>query len=109
MNAAIFKSAMKQLMQRAWEFVKKFGMTIAVAMKKAWMIFKLKIRMKKEVISFSYLKKDGSLRKAIGTLIDSMLPEVTHDIPCPVGNMRYFDTERKEWRSFILKNIVSVG
>lgn len=40
--SATFKNSMRDLMNLAWSFVKKNGLTMSEAMKKAWMNLKLK-------------------------------------------------------------------
>lgn len=106
-----FLADMKVLMNKAWSFVRELGMAMADAMKAAWKWFKLRVRMTKEIVEFSYKKIDGSLRIAHGTLIESMLPARKNAAgrPVKVGNMRYYDTDAEGWRSFVIANLVSVA
>ena len=62
-------------------------------------------------VKFSYTKKDGSVRDAVGTLnIDIMGKENT---PKGTGyeimdsNIRYYDLNSEGWRSFIVDNLIS--
>ncbi len=62
-------------------------------------------------VKFSYTKKDGSVRDAVGTLnIDVMGKENT---PKGTGyeimdsNIRYYDLNSEGWRSFIVDNLIS--
>lgn len=63
-----------------------------------------RIRMKKllrnHIVYFSFRKRDGSLRKAVGTLISSYLPALRGGAPKPEHQMVYYDLEKKHWRSF---------
>lgn len=72
----------------------------------------LKSRMHEGVVSFTYLKKDGSERTAKGTLnIDTM---GTENAPKGVQNVandtatRYYDMNSEGWRSFTNINLVSI-
>lgn len=55
---------------------------------------------------FTYTKKDGTERKAVGTLNDALIPidhQVTEDpstgnVNTP-ANFRYYDLEKSGWRS----------
>lgn len=62
-------------------------------------------------VKFSYTKKDGSIRDAVGTLnIDVMGKE---NEPKGTGyeimdsNIRYYDLNSEGWRSFIVDNLIS--
>jgi len=53
-------------------------------------------------IMFTYFKKDGSARKAYGTLNEKLIPEgfKPKDSSTNVGtNLKYFDVDKKAWRS----------
>ena len=53
-------------------------------------------------IMFTYFKKDGSKRTAMGTLNEKLIPEESRpkDSSVNVGtNLKYFDMEKKAWRS----------
>jgi len=74
---------------------------------------KLRSELKKRVVRFTYYKKDGSLREAVGT----RNPEVAREkhgeeIPAPKGTAinenAYYDLDKHAWRSFIPQNVVSI-
>lgn len=97
-------------MQMAWQFVKRNGMTLAEALKKAWQVFKLKAQMTKGIVRFYFRKVDGTIREAYGTLRADLMPEIKGE-----DNRRkndtvqtYFDTERQEFRCFKLANLVTL-
>lgn len=60
----------------------------------------MKNLLRKHIVYFSFRKKDGSLRKAIGTLISSYLPALRGGSPKPEHQMVYYDLEKEHWRSF---------
>ena len=62
-------------------------------------------------VKFSYVKKDGSIIDAVGTLnIDVMGKE---NVPKGTGyettdsNIRYYDLNSEGWRSFIVDNLIN--
>lgn len=78
--------------------------TFSEALKYAWKVIRLRIKMKSGVVSFSFIKVDGSIRKAIGTL---------KDIPASTGTkspnhsvFTYFDIEAASYRSARIENLI---
>ena len=59
---AQFKKTMSEIMQMAWQFVKRNGYSSSEALKVAWANFKLKMAMKSRIVRFYFLKVDGSTR-----------------------------------------------
>lgn len=104
------KTDLRSIMQMAWQFVKRNGITLAEALKKAWQVFKLKAQMMKGIVRFYFRKVDGTIREAYGTLRADLMPEIKGE-----DNRRkndtvqtYFDTEKQEFRCFKLANIVTL-
>lgn len=104
------KTDLRSIMQMAWQFVKRNGMTLADALKKAWQVFKLKTQMMKGIVRFYFRKVDGTIREAYGTLRTDLMPEIKGE-----DNRRkndtvqtYFDTEKQEFRCFKLANLVNL-
>lgn len=104
------KTDLRTIMQMAWQFVKRNGMTLAEGLKKAWQVFKLKAQMMKGIVRFYFRKVDGSIREAYGTLKADLMPEIKGE-----DNRRkndtvqtYFDTEKQEFRCFKIANIVTL-
>lgn len=71
----------------------------------------LKELMKKEIVHFEYVKKDGTIREANGTTNSEIIQSMTEPIEIDKTktskqrnisdlNTRYFDTDKKAWRSF---------
>ena len=66
----------------------------------------LKKKLHEGVVEFTYIKKDGSERKAKGTLNLEIIENLGGPIPTgqitpPAYTTRYFDIEKEEWRSFL--------
>lgn len=104
------KNTLREVMQLAWQFVKKNGYSLSEALKVAWMNIKLKVQMKKRIVKFYFQKVDGSLREAFGTLSESVIPQTQSNgrkmnDTCQV----YFDTERESWRCFKKANLIKVA
>ena len=77
----------------------------ASIVKYAWYFERLRRWMHGGIVTFSYWKKDGSIREARGTLCPSLIPE--DKMPKGLQNsaisyqtFRYFDLDRNDWRSF---------
>lgn len=54
-------------------------------------------------VNFSYMKKDGTMRDAIGTLHMDLIPEDLRPKDSSTNfvgeNLKYFDLEKNDWRS----------
>ena len=73
----------------------------------------LRSELKKRVVKFSYYKKDGTLREAVGTRNPNSAKEkYGEEIPTPKGGFTnenaYYDLDKHAWRSFIPQNVVSI-
>lgn len=60
----------------------------------------MKKLLRKHVVFFKFKKKNGDLRRAVGTLIPSYLPALRGGAPKPEHQMVYYDLEKEHWRSF---------
>lgn len=103
------KSQLSDIMRRAWVFVKKYGFTMAEALKQAWALNKLKKAMKQGIVKFMYTKLSGEVRTAWGTLKDELIPTTNS------GNRKknesvftYYDSEKEAFRCFKLANFLKV-
>lgn len=57
--------------------------------------------LKNNIVSFKFVKKDGTIRKAKGTLAESIIPEIKgNGAEKPSSILTYYDVEKKGWRSF---------
>lgn len=93
-------------MHAAWRFVKEFGFTMAEAMKQAWMQFKLRAKMVKGVVEFVYMKKDGTVRLAHGTLVN--VPAVKGIRQSSATCQTYYDMDAQDWRAYRLENLLEI-
>lgn len=104
-----FRMTSREVMNLAWQFIKKNGMSLSAALKMAWQNIKLRAAMQQRICKFYFQKVDGSIREAYGTLKESL-------VPATLGSDRkrnetvqtFFDTEKGEWRCFKKANLVSV-
>lgn len=65
------------------------------------MLEELVIRMRTEIVSFSFMKKNGEIRKAKGTLRSDLCPtSCGGGRPTPKHLQLYFDVEKDAWRCF---------
>jgi hypothetical protein len=105
------KQFLSELMQQAWRFVKRNGLSISEALRKAWLNAKLKFAMKTKIVKFYFQKIDGSLREAYGTLNAEILPPVSgNDTRKKNDTVQvYFDTEKQEYRCFKTANLERVA
>ena len=104
-QAPTFRS---KVFKRAYKIMQATGKAFAVCLSKAWALYRLakKMRLNKEV-HFTYEKKDGTLRRAIGTL-KNVSEFVKGTGKTSVGVVHYFDVEAKWFRCFRAENLVAV-
>ena len=92
----------------------KYGQSLAL--KQAWWFESFRDALSNGFARFTYYKKDGTTRTALGTRSPSLIP--TDKLPqCPQTNdeweerakaIPYFDLDKREWRSFSVLNFVSL-
>ena len=80
--------------------------------KKTKELSRLKKLLKSGIVEFSYKKKDGSLRKAKGTLKDELLPETDKDDERKKNLSKdcfyYYDLKRDDYRCFLRDNFIEI-
>ena len=82
------------------------GKAFAVCLSRAWALYRLTKQMHQGVVTFTYEKADGSLRKAKGTLKD------VQNLIKGTGTenyktVRYFDVDANGFRSFKVENFIT--
>ena len=94
----------KQVFTRAWELKRAKNITLGLALTIAWGEWRstaLVMRLKAGRTSFSFVKKDGTVRNAIGTTDLGLIPSDFH--PKGYGSsdkvITFFDLEKTSWRS----------
>nr|DAI98653.1 MAG TPA: hypothetical protein [Caudoviricetes sp.] len=97
-------------MTMAWQFVKRNGLSMSEAMKRAWANMKLKVALKQRIVKFYFQKVDGSLREAYGTLKENLIPATSGDNRKRNDTVQvYFDTEKQEYRCFKKANLIKMA
>lgn len=96
-----------QVFKRAYQIMTSTGKTFAVCLSKAWNLYRLgkKLKNSDEVI-FTYEKKDGSLRKAFGTL-KNVGQFIKGNSTSSNKVFNYWDKEAVAFRCFKVENLVS--
>lgn len=106
------KTDLRKIMQMAWQFVKRNGIELSEALRKAWQVFKLKAKMAKGIVRFYFRKVDGTIREAYGTLRTDLIPQTDSTSDNRKKNdtvQTYYDTEKQSFRCFKLANLVAIN
>lgn len=104
------KSTLANIMRLAWQFVKRNGFTMAEALKVAWLNAKVTKAMRTGIVQFFFMKVDGTIRQAFGTLDPHRLPETQGSGRRPADTVQvYYDTEKQEYRSFKKCNLYKMA
>lgn len=97
------------VMKAAWMVLrKKEATSFAEALKKAWRAYKLKAQMALGVVSFTFRKTNGEIRKALGTLASNLYQYEYKGTgySSPANCIRYWDVEKKAFRSFTAGSLI---
>ena len=93
----------KEVFKRAWNlFNNAFG-TFSECLKQAWKAVKLKAKMTKGIVEFEFVKSNGDVRKAFGTLTQSI--SKGKGKPSPLSIIAFLDTEINQIRSFKIDSL----
>ena len=81
--------------------------------KYAWYFEQFRAWLNSGIVTFSFWKKDGSIREAKGTTNPVLVPEDKRpkNTTPPSGGwgaIPYFDLDKNEWRSFSVLNFISL-
>lgn len=72
----------------------------------------LRNMLKKGMVKFEYKKKDGTIRKAEGTLNKSLIPEIDKEegaeTDFPKECFGYYDLKKDDWRMFLRDNFIGI-
>lgn len=97
-----------KVFKRAYAIMKATDKTFAVCLSKAWALYRLTNKMRtKDEVCFTYEKKDGSLRKAFGTL-KNISQFIKGTGKTSIGVFHYWDLEVVAFRCFRIENLVTV-
>lgn len=98
-----------RLFNNAWQMFKCGVFTsFAQALKAAWTRLKIVTKMKEGVVTFEYIKQDGAIRKAIGTLTDITYLQKTLVKKTPAELVKYYDVEAQGFRMFRLDRFIGL-
>lgn len=109
MKANNFKKEMARVMRDAWKLVRETKCTMSEGLKMAWRALRLRIELRaKNVVTFFFVKKDGTKREAHGTLNFQTIPSEcrpTTERETRTAIQTYFDLDRMAWRSFKIQTL----
>lgn len=103
------KNFRKRVMKYAHQMIKNNNVaTWRECLKQAWRCYKLTQRMRSGVAHFCYMKTDGSIRRAVGTLCNLPLEfsGKKHGKPS-YKTICYYDLEKQGFRCFRTLNLIS--
>ena len=107
-----FQVNQTNVIAKAVQFVNYYNMGINDAVRKGIMLEELKQRMVNgELVKFKYMKVDGSIRNAIGTLQADVVAANTKangTYRKPQGAFCYIDLESFGWRSFREERLIEI-
>jgi len=91
----------------AYALMNATGKAFEVCLSRAWALHRLTRLMRKGVVTFSYERADGSLRKAKGTLknVDHLIKGKRAE---NFKTVKYFDIEANGFRSFRVENFITI-
>lgn len=90
--------------------------SLGLTEKEAENVMLLESKMLEQAVKFSYRKKDGTVREAVGTLKRELMKLKDGSLWAPKGEAKpecaekidYFDIEAQWWRQFSVQNLVAV-
>jgi hypothetical protein len=97
------------LFNNAWSMFKQgLFVSFAQALKAAWKRLKVVAGMKSGIVQFEYIKTDGSIRLAKGTLTGFDYTTKTTDQKVKPEIVKYFDIEAQSFRSFRIDRFIGL-
>lgn len=98
-----------KVFKNAHSIKKTTGQSLSSSLKKAWRLYRLtKVLLKNQTATFSYLKKDGSVREAVGTL-QKIGEHIKGTGKTSSKVFRYWDLEANWFRCFNIENLISIS
>jgi len=105
-----FRSIVMKYAHAAWNQTSNLSWRECV--KLAWKMFRLASKMRHGIAKFSYIKKDGTIREALGTLVG--IPagatlggkKVTKQ---SYKTLAYYDIEKESFRCFRIENFIGMA
>ena len=106
------KSYLSKIMQDAWSYFKDgLFKSFSDALKAAWAKYKLVQSLINGIAYFSFTKADGSRREAIGTNRNGNFEYQSKGSTAKrnAAQVKYFDIEKRAYRSLNISRLVSIG
>lgn len=103
------KNELKDIMNLAWKIARQTGESIGECLRKSWANTKLRSALKNGVVRFTFLKKDGSVREAVGTLRNLEYQARTDRRGTNPMLQVYYDLEKGAFRCFKRENLMSIA
>lgn len=100
---------MRNIMNTAWTIARQTGETFGTCLRKAWANSKLRSALKAGVVRFTFKKKDGSVREAVGTLRDLGYQARTDRRSANPTLQVCYDLEKEAFRCFKKANLITVA
>ena len=101
---------LQNIMLDAWRFIKKNGFTRSEALVMAWRNYKLHQALMVRIVKFYFMKVDGTIREAYGTLNGRLVPATLGCDRKKNDTVQvYYDTEVEEWRSYKKANLIKIA
>jgi len=97
---------MKSLLFTIAHKVKSNFANFSDALKYAWRVIKLRVKLTREVVAFKFRKVDGSIREALGTLKAEFLPASKGTGKSNPSVFTYFDVEKQEYRCARIESLI---
>lgn len=98
------------VLNRATTLVKK-GLSLDQALQTSALVENLQFRLMNGTAEFLFLKKNGEIRHAFGTLLSKPVERniIGTGTPRSIYNLQaYFDVEEQLWRSFRFENLIAI-
>lgn len=97
------------VMNNAHSYFHATGEAWRTCMLKAWGLYRLRKNMKHGYVRFLYKKTNGTMREALGTLMDIPQSKTTRGTAKKpnYGTFCYFDGGKGEFRSFRIENLLT--
>lgn len=101
-----------RVMKYAWTLWRVTGQSWRSCMLKAWQLYRLALQMRQGEVRFQYLKADGTIRKAVGTLVNLPSGATLNGKKMTKPSFKtfaYFDVEKNSFRCFRVENLINVA
>lgn len=101
-----------EILTLAWTIYRQNQfLTFGQCQASAWKVAKLRVALRAGETRFTFQKTDGEVRTAVGTLNTSLFTyqHKGTDRAESVAVVKYFDLDKKAWRSFRAERILSIA